>query len=76
MFAAFSASLRFSGSYTLLNLEIISLKSEVEHETKFYLLIFYSTHVWMAKWNRHLTFRPLMVGIVSSIPTGGNFIFC
>ena len=39
-------------------------KSEVEHETKFYLRIFYSTHVWVADWNKHLTSNPLMAGVV------------
>ena len=54
-----------------------SPKSELEHETKFYLRIFCSKHVWVAQWNRHLTStNPFMVGIVSSITTGGNFIFC
>ena len=48
---------------------VTSPKSEVNHETKFYLRIFYSTHVF-----RHLASNPLVVGIVSSIPTEGNFI--
>ena len=29
----------------------------------------------MAEWLRHLPCNPLMVGVVSSNPTGGNFIF-
>ena len=36
---------------------------------KFYLRISYSTHVWMAEWNR-------MVGVVSSLPIWGKFNFC
>ena len=55
---------------------IQSPKSEVEHETKFSLRIFYSTNVWVAEWLRHLPSNSLMVGVVSSVPTGGNFIFC
>ena len=42
-----------------------SSKSEVVHETKFSLRIFYSTHVWVAEWNRHLTSNPLMASVVS-----------
>ena len=29
----------------------------------------------MAEWLRHLHSNPLIVGVVSSNPTGGNFIF-
>ena len=29
----------------------------------------------MAEWNSQLPSNPLMVGVVSSIPTGGNFNF-
>ena len=49
------------------------LKNEGEHETKFYLRIFYSTHVWMAEWNKYLTSNPVMVSALSSVPTEGNF---
>ena len=48
----------------------------MEHETKFSLIIVYSTHVWVAECNRHLlSNHPLMVAVVSSIPTRGKFIF-
>ena len=38
-----------------------SPKHEMVHETKFSLRIFYSKHVWVAEWNRHLTSNPLMM---------------
>ena len=44
----------------------------MEHETKYNIRIFYSTHVWVAEWSRHLTSIPLMVGVVSSIPTAAG----
>ena len=47
-----------------------SPKSEVEHETKFSLKIFYSTHVWVVEWNRHLPSNPLAASVVSLVPTG------
>ena len=50
-----------------------SPKSEVEHETKFTLRIFYSTHVWVAEW--HLPYNPVIADVVSSITTEGNFVF-
>ena len=50
-------------------------KSEVVHETKFSLKISYSTHVCLAQLVRHQTCKLVMVSVVSSIPTGGNFIF-
>ena len=43
-----------------------SPKSEVVHETKFSLKISYSTHACLP---------PVMASVVSSNPTGGNFIF-
>ena len=52
-----------------------SPKSEVVHETKFSLKISYSTHACLAQWDQHQTCKPVMVGVVSSNPTGGNFIF-
>ena len=52
-----------------------SPKSEVVHETKFSLKISYSTHAFLAQLDQHQTCKPVMVNIVSSIPTGGNFIF-
>ena len=48
-----------------------SPKSEVVHETKFSLKISYSTHACLAQMDRHQTFKPLMVIVVSS----SNFIF-
>ena len=50
-----------------------SPKSEVVHETKFSLKISYSTHACLAQLDRHQTCKP--VSVVSSNPTGGNFIF-
>ena len=52
-----------------------SPKSEVVHETKFSSKISYSTHVCLAQLDRHQNCKPMMVGVVSSNPTGGNFIF-
>ena len=52
-----------------------SPKSEVMHETKFSLRIFYSTHVCLAQLDQHQTCIPVMVSVLSSSPTGGNFIF-
>ena len=52
-----------------------SPKSEVVHETKFSLKISYSTHAFLAQLDQHQTCKPVMVNIVSSIATGGNFIF-
>ena len=43
--------------------------------TKFNLRISYSAHVWLAQLRRHQTSKPVIVSVVSSIPTGGNFIF-
>ena len=50
-----------------------SLKSEVVHETKFSLKISYSIHAFLAQLDQHQTCKPVMVSVVSSIPTGGNF---
>ena len=52
-----------------------SPKSEVVHETKFSLKIFFSTHACLAQLDQHKTCKPVMVSVVSSNPTGGNFIF-
>ena len=52
-----------------------SPKSEVVNETKFSLKIFYSTHVCLAQLDQHQTCKPVMVSVVISSPTGGNFIF-
>ena len=52
-----------------------SPKSEVMHETKFSLKISYSTHACLAQLDQHQTCKPVMVSVVSSNPTGGNFIF-
>ena len=64
------ASLRFSDPH------IKSCSIESTYDPKFSSRIFYSTHVWVAESSRHLPSNPLMVGVVSSIPTGGNVIFC
>ena len=53
----------------------LSPKSELVHETKFSLKISYSTHACLAQLDRHQTCKPVMVSVVSSSPTGGNFIF-
>ena len=42
---------------------------------QFYFKIFNATHVWVIAWNKHVTSNPVMVGVVSLTPTGGNFIF-
>ena len=52
-----------------------SPKSEVVHETKFSLKVSYSTHACLAQLDRHQTFKPMMVSIMISGPTGGNFFF-
>ena len=52
-----------------------SPKSEVLHETKFSLKISYSTHACLAQLDQHQTCKPVVVSVVSSNPTGGNFIF-
>ena len=52
-----------------------SPKSEVVHETKFSLKISYSTHACLAQLDQHQTCKSVMVSVVSSNPTGGNFIF-
>ena len=52
-----------------------SPKSEVVHETKFSLKISYSTHACLAQLGQHQTYKLVMVSVVSSNPTGGNFIF-
>ena len=53
----------------------LSSKSEVVHETKFSLKISYSTHACLAQLDQHQTCKPMMISIVSSSPTGSNFIF-
>ena len=52
-----------------------SPKSEVVRETKVNLKISYSTDVCLAQLDRHQICKPVMVSVVSSSPTGGNFIF-
>ena len=52
-----------------------SPKNEVVHETKFSLKISYSTHACLAQLDQHQTYKPVMVSVVSSNPTGDNFIF-
>ena len=52
-----------------------SPKSEVVHKTKFSLKISYSTHACLAQLDQHQTCNPVMVSVVSSNPTGGNFFF-
>ena len=44
-------------------------------ETKFSLKISYSTHACLAQLDQHQTYKLVMVSVVSSSPTGGNFIF-
>ena len=53
-----------------------SPKSEVEHEIKVQFKDFLFNTLWVAEWIEHLPCSPQMVGVMSSIPTGGNFIFC
>ena len=50
-----------------------SPKSEGVHETKFSLKISYSTHACLAQLDQHHTCKPVIVSVVSSNPTGGNF---
>ena len=52
-----------------------SPKGEVMHETKFSLKISCSTHACLAQLDQHQTCKPVMVSVVSSTPSGGNFIF-
>ena len=52
-----------------------SPKSELVQETKFSLKSSYSTHACLAQLDQHQTCKPVMVSVVSSNPTGGNFIF-
>ena len=52
-----------------------SPKSELVHKTKFSLKISYSTHACLARLDQHQTCKPVMVTVVSSNPTWGNFIF-
>ena len=40
-----------------------------------HLKISYSTHAYLAQLDQHQTCKPVMVSVVSSNPTGGNFIF-
>ena len=42
----------------------------------FHLKDFQVTHVWLTQLDKHLTSKLAMVSVVSSTPTGGNFIFC
>ena len=49
-------------------------KSEVVHEAKFSSKISYSTDVWLAGMDKHQTSKLVMVSVLSSIPTGGNFV--
>ena len=53
-----------------------SPKCEVMHETKFSLKICYSAHICITELDRHQTPKLVMVTGVSSVSTGGNFIFC
>ena len=50
-------------------------KNEVAHETKFSLKISYSTHACLTELNQHQTYKPVMVRVASSSPTGGNLFF-
>ena len=52
-----------------------SSKSEVVHETKFSSKISHSAHACLAQLDQHQTCKPVIVVVVSSNPTGGNFIF-
>ena len=52
-----------------------SPKSEMVYETKFSLKISYSTYACLAQLDQHQTCKLVMVSVVSSNPTGGNFIF-
>ena len=52
----------------------LSPEREVVHGTKFSLKISYSTHVCLAHFMCQ-TCKPVMVSVVSSTPTVGNFIF-
>ena len=46
------------------------------HQTKFSLKISYLTHVWLAELDKHRISKPVIVGVVSLILTGGNLIVC
>ena len=50
------------------------------HETKFnlrfpYLTNVYSTYVWLGQLDSHPTSKPVMISVLSLIPTGGNLFF-
>ena len=62
-------------SYSIESRNDPSPKSKVVHQTNFSLKISYSTHACLAQLNEHQTCKPEMVSVVSSNPTGGNFIF-
>ena len=48
--------------------------SDLVHEPKLSLKISHSTNIWLAEFDRHQISRPVMVSVVSLIPTGYNFI--
>ena len=62
-------------SYSIESKNVPSPKNEVVHETKFGLKISYSTHACLAHLDGHQTCKPVMVSVVSSSPTRGNFVF-
>ena len=61
-------------SQILLNLEMIQVQCELVCETRFSLKISYSTHVCLAQLDKYQTCKPVMVSVVSSIPTVSYFI--
>ena len=70
----------FSENEAKLSFEILVSSTNLAFLTILYwhrgvLRIFFSTHVWVAECNRYLPCNSWMVGVVSSIPTGGNFFF-
>ena len=47
----------------------------------FYLIVFHSTFLfnflfWFAESNKHQTSKPVMVSVMSSLPTADKFSFC
>ena len=55
------------------SLHIFSLEIKVKMR-KFYTR-FQCQHAYLAQLNQHQTSKQVMVSVVSSNPTGGNFIF-
>ena len=62
-------------SHALLNLEMIQVRKIKGSMNKVQFKDLLFNNVWVAEWNKQSNFKPVMISVVSSNPTGGKLYF-